>query len=205
MSKDRFWKTIERSYHICLAWTNWYYFADRTAKQKKKFIKNNGQQFMDNFTFWMFVYSYSNRSQVYYQSMAIKVYKFKNPATGEVYYQYYFMFDTLRNFEKMHRAPDEAFFGLGVANNLLVAFYHEFLPCYVGASTETLALAYSPKNSSGKGFTAIIKRITLQHGGVELNNQFFRTHYNSHIKDMSDLTEKEKCILDKVMNHSRYV
>ena len=120
------------------------------------------------------------------------------------------MFDTVRNFEKMHRAPDEAFFGLGVANNLLVAFYHEFLPIYVGQSTETLALAYSPKmapitikNSRGKGFTAIIKRITLEHGGVELNNQLFRTHYNSHIKDMSDLTEKEKCILDKGMNHSR--
>ena len=88
MNKDRFWTTIQKSYHICLAWTKWYFYSDKTSQQKKKFIKKNGQQFMDNFTFWLFVYSYSNRSQVYYQSMAkdVKPYKFKNPVTGDVYY-----------------------------------------------------------------------------------------------------------------------
>ncbi|KAG2375019.1 hypothetical protein C9374_010393 [Naegleria lovaniensis] len=213
MTPNNFWKCIKRSYHIILAWTKMFYSEQFTQEQKLKLVTSKGNQFMENFIFWFSMYTYANRAQVYYQSLMkdVKCFEFKDPVTQEQYYQFYFIFDTVRNAQKMHRTPDEACFPLGIANCLLIHFYTEFLPIYIDSHDhEKLALAYTPSktpitihNSRGKGFRELLKRVTKEHGKVALNNQLIRTHYNSHIKDLKNLSAKDLVILDKGMNHSR--
>ena len=211
LGEDAFWKTIKGSFTAIKMWVLFWLDDSIPLHQKQRAIRTNGIHFHDNFVYWLISYTFSNRSQFYYQLdlSDLKLFEFLDHEQNR-FYQYYLISDPRKTFNKISRSPDENMFAMGIFNSMAILFAIEtFYPLYIGGDGP-FALAYTPskspitaKNSRGRGISQLLERVTKAYTGVGLKNQLFRVHYNSYMKSIPGLSERERIMIDRGMNHSK--
>lgn len=230
MSVDQFWSCYAKSIDICTRWVYLWFCVNISMKEKKKIIRQHGQQFNCSFLYWFSLYTFAGRRQLYLQSILDDLVLTTNKNySGQTYQQWLFVVgygdrDTYRVIEKVKRDLKMTNYSLGIANNLVIYFYkYVFVPHFITKSLrlkgnnpteykyKRLPLFFSKRGNGliyqladrNKIYTEMLKEFSLTFGGTKLTNQLLRTHYNSYCMQLN-LNEREKALLHAGMNHSAH-